>query len=126
MCEYISGLISDDGTEIKIADPLSHSGTRNRLGLPVDWGREWEWTDNGLSVRVPPEPFIVDGEPMNESAYKATILSRWPTRGALEKYLSTDTDVSVRRCVAGRLAVEHLPAMMDDLRADRADAPHNS
>jgi len=77
MCEFLSGLISDDGNTIKIDDFTSHENTRILLNLPTDWGREFEWTTesvDSLEVRVP------EDHPHNKNWYKACILASYPTR----------------------------------------------
>ena len=89
MCTYISGLIHPtDLSDIRLADLLSHSGTRRKIGLPTDWGQEWEWDSDGpdfLVVRCLGEHRDTDGEVLTASSYRAAILARWPTRSALEK-----------------------------------------
>ena len=77
MCEFLSGLISDDGETVKIADFISHYETRTLLNLPTSWGREFEWTEespDSLVVRVP------EDHPHNANWYKACILATYPTR----------------------------------------------
>ena len=77
MCDFLSGLISDDGEEVKIDDFMSHDNTRTLLNLPTDWGREFEWTTesvDSLEVRVP------EDHPHNKNWYKACILASYPTR----------------------------------------------
>ena len=77
MCDFLSGLISDDGNTIKIADFNSHENTRTLLNLPTDWGREFEWiteSTDSLKVGVP------EDHPHNENWYKACILALYSTR----------------------------------------------
>ena len=77
MCELVSGWINAKTLAVECRDLTSHSGTQKLMGWNSDeianW-REWEWTEMGLVVRVPPDD-------AHEAAwYASEIESRFKSR----------------------------------------------
>ena len=76
MCDFISFFTSVKKDKLICGDPMSHTNAPVHSGLD-DW-RECEWIDNKLTIRV------TNGD--DESAYRATILSKAKNRSELVKY----------------------------------------
>ena len=82
MCHYLSGAIDADPANVRavyVGDLHSHEGIEAGWNLVPGQYREFEWTadDDGKTLTVRVE----HGE--DSSAYRAAILSMWPTRAVM-------------------------------------------
>lgn len=78
MCHYLSGVITKDMERILFGELDSHAGIEAGWDLKPGEYREFEWVSDheaDLTVRVE------EGE--DENAYRAAILTRYPTRADL-------------------------------------------
>ena len=88
MCHFLSGVIDKaTGQKLYFGQLNSHSGIEAGHSLKPDSYREFEWTedDDGDSLVVR----VSDMDIHDENWYKDKILSKYPTRKDLLKYIST-------------------------------------
>ena len=78
MCDFLSFFASVEQNKLVCGNPTSHFNAPVHSGQG-DW-RECEWVDNKLTIRV------TNGD--DESAYRATILSKAKNLSELVKYFS--------------------------------------
>jgi len=88
MCHFLSGVIDKaTGQKLYFGQLNSHSGIEAGHSLKPDSYREFEWTedDDGDSLVVR----VSDMDKHDSEWYKEKILSKYPTRSDLLKYIST-------------------------------------
>jgi hypothetical protein len=87
VCFFFSGIIGEADESILVYDCLSHSATADHFGLKGEEYREFEWTEEGLTVRVP------DGHKKSESWYIAIIMAKFETRKAMIDFYLKDEEI---------------------------------
>jgi hypothetical protein len=87
MCDFFSGIIGEADESILVYDCLSHSATADHFGLKGEEYREFEWTEQGLTVRVP------DGHKKSKSWYIAIIMAKFETRKDMIDFYFKDEEI---------------------------------
>jgi hypothetical protein len=102
MCDFFSGIVGEADESILVYDCLSHSKTAKHFGLKGEEYREFEWTLDGLTVRVP------EGHEKSESWYIAIIMARFETRKAMIDYYLKDVRIQANMVKQDCYAIKYI------------------
>jgi hypothetical protein len=102
MCDFFSGIIRENDESILVYDCLSHSATAKHFGLKGEEYREFEWTGEGLIVRVP------EGHKKSESWYIAIIMAKFETRKAMIDFYLKDIRIQKNMVKQNGLAIQYI------------------
>jgi hypothetical protein len=102
MCDFFSGIIGEADESILVYDCFSHSATAKHFGLKGEEYREFEWTEDGLTVRVP------EGHKKDKGWYIAIIMAKFETRKAMIDFYLKDVEIQANMVKQDGYAIAYI------------------
>jgi hypothetical protein len=102
MCDFFSGIIGEADESILVYDCFSHSATAKHFKLKGEEYREFEWTEDGLTVRVP------EGHKKDKGWYIAIIMAKFKTRKAMIDFYLKDVEIQANMVKQNGNAIKYI------------------